>query len=55
MTKRQKLDELQQKFDRVVKRAEYIIRFHTDLPDLYAADPKMPPSEIDDILEGLDR
>ncbi len=48
----------QQEADRRVSRADYIIS-HWMRRSLsissYLRDPKMPPSDVDDILEGLDR
>jgi hypothetical protein len=41
--------------DREVKHADYILYRLTKYPNLLPTDPMMPPNEVDDILERLDR
>ena len=55
MDKKRSIDSIQQKVDRRVDKDYYIIKYVAKWPDLEPADTKMPPSDIDDILEGLDR
>ncbi len=45
----------QQEADRRVKQAYYILVHEKKIAFLLSVDPKMPPRDVDEILEGLDR
>jgi hypothetical protein len=48
--------DLMTQIDRIVENAEYVTRYHLKLPQrVLQLDPHITPSEIDEILERLDR
>jgi hypothetical protein len=48
--------DLMTQVDRIVENAEYVTRYHLKLPQrVLQLDPHITPSEIDEILERLDR